>query len=304
MLTNPAWLYHGIIESLIRSRTVVHRNGILILSVILVLTACADEPATDEEERQSMWLLVDNFESGLERWTHIDVENNTDPYVPDPQIAEVQIDAQTGNHFLLRKPAADRVVGNRKAIGFRPLPVTIQVGETYTFYTRFNVEYFPNNQSFGLANVSASDIPDHDYNSFELMIRVTDKTEGNGYKNDGALQILGGGDMRYSNIVNPTTGESAQPLQTDEWYEVWYVANNAPSEEGGQSYDLYVRGGEFEAQELVFENAVFRMGRTLPLQHFMTICNTGPHDGPYGNGGVRYDDIYMAPGRELSSPIE
>jgi hypothetical protein len=231
-----------------------------------------------------MWLLVDNFESGFEHWTHSD--------------------AQEDNHLMIRKPAAEGIVGNRKAIGFMPLPVDIEVGETYTFYTRFNVEYFPNNQSFGLTSVPASEIPDHDYNSFELMIRVTDKLEGNGYKNDGTLQVLGGGEMRYSNIVNPATGESAQPLQTDEWYEVWYVVNNASRDEGGQRYDLYVRGGEFANQQLVFEGAVFRMQRELPLQNFMTICNTGPHDAPYGNGGVRYDDIYMTPGRNLSSPLQ
>jgi hypothetical protein len=251
-----------------------------------------------------MWLLVDDFESGLERWTHVDVENNTDPFVPDPQIAEIHSDTQTNNHFMLTKPAADGVVGNRKAIGFMPLPVAVQAGETYTFYTRFNVEYFPNNQSFGLTSVSASEIPEYNYDSFEAMIRVTDKTEGNGYKNDGALQVLGGGDMRYSNILNPATGESADKLQTDEWYEVWYVVNNAPQDAGGQSYDLYVRGGEFATQQLVFENAQFRMRRTMPLENFMTICNTGPADGPYGNGGVRYDDIYMTPGRQLSSPLQ
>ena len=263
-----------------------------------------DRPTADLEERQSMWLLVDDFESGLDRWTHLDVENNTDPFVPDPQIAEIRVDAQTDNHLMITKPAADGVVGNRKAIGFMPLPVIVQTGETYTFYTRIKVEYFPNNQSFGLTSVPASEIPNNDYNSFEPMIRVTDKTEGSGFKNNGTLQVLGGGDMRYSYIVDPATGESAQPLQTDEWYEVWYVVNNAPHDEGGQRYDLYVRGGEFERQQLVFEDAVFRMRRTLPLEYFMTICNTGPHDRPYGNGGVMYDDIYMTPGRELSSPIE
>ena len=277
---------------------------VAVFSVILGCVACTNESTTDIDGAQSLWMLVDDFESGLEHWTHIDVENNTDPFVPDPQIAEIRIDARADNHFMLRKPAADGVVGNRKAIGFMPLPVAVQVGEIYTFYTRFNVEYFPNNQSFGLANVFASEIPDHDYNSFELMIRVTDKFEGTGYKNDGTLQVLGGGNMRYSNIVNPATGKSAQPLQTDEWYEVWYVVNNAPRDEGGQRYDLYVRGGEFATQQLVFEDAVFRMQRALPLQYFMTICNTGPHDGPYGNGGVRYDDIYMAPGRALTSPLQ
>ena len=277
---------------------------VAIISVILGCSGCADEPTADLEESQTMWLLIDNFESGLERWTHIDVENNTDPFVPDPQIAEIRIDSKTGNHFMLTKPAADGVAGNRKAIGFMPLPATVQVGETYTFYTRINVEYFPNNQSFGLANVAASEIPEHDYNSFETMIRVTDKLEGSGFKNNGTLQVLGGGEMRYSYIVNPATGEPADILQTDEWYEVWYVVNNAPQDEGGQRYDLYVRGGEFATQQLVFEDAVFRMQRTMPLQHFMTICNTGPHDAPYGNGGVRYDDIYMTPGRILTSPLQ
>ena len=76
---------------------------------------------------------------------------------------------------MLRKPAADGVVGNRKAIGFRPLPVPIQVGETSTLYTRINVEYFPNNHSFGLSNSAASDIPDHGYDALEPMIRITDK---------------------------------------------------------------------------------------------------------------------------------
>ena len=224
--------------------------------------------------------------------------------MPNPQIAEIRNDPATSDQYMLRKPAADGIVGNRKAIGFMPLPVTVAVGETYTFYTRFNVEYFPNNQSFGLANVPAADIPGHNYNSFEPMIRVTDKYESNGYKNNGTLQVLGGGDMRYSYIVNPATGETAQQLQPGEWYEVWWVVNNARAEAGGQSYDLYARGGEFESQQLVFENATFRMGRVSPLTFFMTICNTGPHDRPYGNGGVRYDDIYMSPGRVLSTPLQ
>lgn len=279
-------------------------RAIIFLSLIAGCAAWTDGAPDDPRERQAAWLLIDDFESGLEQWTHIDVENNTDPYVPDPQIAEIGTDEQSGSRFLLRKPAADGIVGNRKAIGFRPLPVAVEVGETYTFYTRFNVEYFPNNQSFGLTSVSASEIPEHDYDSFEPMIRVTDKYESNGYKNDGTLQVLGGGKMRYSNIVDPATGESAQPLATDEWYETWYVVNNAPRDEGGQTYDLYVRGGEFTTRQLVFEDAKFRMKRTLPLQNFMTICNTGPHDAPYGNGGVRYDDIYMARGVQLSSPLQ
>ena len=248
--------------------------------------------------------MIDDFESrdSLSGWTNIDVQNDTNPHVPNPQISEIRQDPETGNRFMLRKPAADGVVGNRKAIGFTPLPVPVQVGTTYTFYTRINVEYFPNNQSFGLANVPASDIPAQHYNSFEPMIRITDKRESDGYKNDGTLMVLSG-EKTYSKIFDPVTGEPAKPLSTGEWYELWYVVDNSQRAAGGQRYDVYMRGGEFETQQLVFEGADFRMRRTLPLTYFMAISNTGPHDAPYGNGGVRYDDIYMAPGRTLSSPL-
>jgi hypothetical protein len=64
-----------------------------------------------------------------------------------------------------------------------------------------------------------------------------------------------------------------------------------------------VRGGEFVQQQLVFDGAEFRIRRELPLKYFMAISNTGPQKTPYGNGGVRYDDIYMAEGRKLSSPV-
>jgi len=278
-------------------------TGLLLLQC---LAACTNISTIQLEESQSTWLLVENFESGspLDSWSHIDVQNDTDPFVPDPQIAEIREEPDNGNRYLIRKPAADGVVGNRKAIGFIPLPVTVQIGETHTFYTRINVEYFPNNHSFGLANVSASDIPDQHYDSFEPMIRVTDKWESNGSKNDGTLMVLSGNNKAYRRIINPENGENAEPLRTGEWYELWYVVNNAPHDEGGQRYDLYVRGGEFETRRLVFEGADFRMRRTLPLLSFMTICNTGPRDRPYGNGGVRYDDIYMAPGRNLTSPLQ
>lgn len=181
------------------------RTLIAVLAVLSGCVACTNESTVDSDVTQSPWMLVDDFESGLGQWTHVDVENNTDPFVPDPQIAEIRID----------------------------------------------VEYFPNNQSFGLANVSASEIPVLNYESFEPMLRVTDRTDGNGYKNTGTLQVLGGGDRRYSNIIDPATGESPEPLQ-----------------------------------------------------YFMTTCNTGPPDRPYGNGGVRYDDIYVTPGRNLTSPLQ
>ena len=134
------------------------------------------------------------------------------------------------------------------------------------------------------------------------MIRITDKAEPDGQKNDGTLMVLSGY-KTYSKIVKPATGDAAQPMTPGKWYEIWAVVNNAAPAAGGQRYDLYVRGGEFAAQKRVFTGAVFRMGRTMPLTFFMVISNTGPHDAPYGNGGVRYDDIYLASGQTLSSPL-
>lgn len=273
--------------------------------LLLCFAACTNNSTVQLNEAQPAWLLVDDFESGptLNGWMNVDAQNDTSPHVPTPQVSEIRVEPGNGNRYMIRKPAADGVVGNRKAIGIKLLPTTVQVGETYTFYTRVNVEYFPNNHSFGLANVAAADISAYHYDAFEPMIRITDKFESDDYKNDGTITVLRGNNKAYSKINNPETGEHAKPLRTDEWYELWYIVNNAPRDEGGQRYDLYVRGGEFETRQLVFEGADFRMRRTLPLSSFMTICNTGPHDRPYGNGGVRYDDIYMSAGRNLSSPL-
>ena len=61
---------------------------------------------------------------------------------------------QVSNHgYLLKKPAADGIVGNRKAITYLPLPQPIDVGEIYTFYLRLNVAGFPNNHVFGLSDM-------------------------------------------------------------------------------------------------------------------------------------------------------
>lgn len=260
----------------------------------LMVSACAAEPP-------SPWQVVDDFEDAVvfSGWVNFDAQNETDPFIPNPQVSN-RIEVG-GNHFLLRKPAADGVIGNRKAIGLKVLPMPIEVGETATLYTRINVEYFPNNHSYGLSNIAIKEVEAMGYDAFEPMIRITDKAESDGSKNDGTLMVLSDY-KQYSKINNLETGISAKPLAADEWYEVWAVINNAPKSDGGQSYDLYMRGGEFETQTKVYETAVFRMGREAPLTAFMAISNTGSKKSPYGNGGVRYDDIYLAKGVVLTAP--
>ena len=250
----------------------------------------------------SAWLLVDDFErSNLGAWEKRDTKNNTSPYVENPQVTEIRKE-ESGNRYLIKKPAADGVVGNRKALSFVKLPAPVPVGDTYTFFTRVNVEYFPNNHVFGLSNLDPNGITEHDYNAFEPSLRITDKRESSGLKNDGTLMVkLGKG---YAKIENKALKQSAKPLTPGLWYDVWYVVNNAKLDQGGQTYDVYVRGGEFEEQALVYQGADFRMKRELPLIYFLSNCNTGPSDHPYGNGGVLYDDIYMSKGVRLTTPSQ
>jgi len=255
----------------------------------------------------NQWILVDNFEKedSLSTWEIADVQNDTEPFVKNPQVAKIITNDNTGNRYYLKMPAPKGIVGNRKALSFKALPVAVETGETYTFYTRINVVSFPNNHSFGLSNLDANNIKLQNYNAFEPMLRITDKRESNGDKNSGALGVIGehiNNKAVYHDIINPFTSNNAKPLETNTWYQIWYVVNNAKKELGGQSYDIYVQGGEFTEQQAVYQNAKFRMARELALTHFITISNTGPIGKPYGNGGLMYDDIYMTRGKVLSTP--
>lgn len=269
---------------------------LLAVSFMLTLPTNGHEHATISES----WVLVDNFENqDLSTWEKRDTKNDTNPKIENPQVTEIRKET-SGNHYLIKKPAAEGIVGNRKALSFTKLPRSVEVGETYTFYTRINVEYFPNNHVFGLSNLDPQGIAENDYNAFEPSLRITDKAESSGLKNDGTLMVkLGKG---YAKIENFEQGRKAKPLEESRWYEVWYVVNNATVANGGQIYDVYVRGGEFDEQRLVYQGADFRMKRERPLIYFLTNCNTGPKDHPYGNGGILYDDIYMVKGLNLSAP--
>jgi len=271
---------------------------ILILCLFSTLSACSNI----HKNTSSDWLLIDNFENSLSKWQSVDTQNETKPQVKNPQITVIQSEQATTstNHYLLKKPARDGIVGNRKALSYTKLPQAVEVGQIYTFYIRINVAEFPNNHAFGLSNLTPELINKHAYDAFEPTLRVTDKTESNGFVNDGALMVKT--DSGYSNIQNYTTKQSAKPLQTNTWYDVWYVVNNSAASEHGQQYNVYVKGGEFKKQTLVYKNAQFRMKREQPLIYFLANCNTGPIKKPYGNGGLRYDDLYMSKGINLNYP--
>lgn len=268
----------------------------------------SDEPLATSEaanlpDSKNTWLLIDNFESKqlANDWIKKDTKNDTQPRIENPQVSEIQQEANLSNRFLMKKPAAEGVVGNRKALTFKKLPTAIAVGDTYTIYSRVNIEYFPNNHVYGLSNLGPEGIAANDYNAFEPSLRITDKFESNGYKNNGTLMVKT--HDGYARIFNPLTQKEAKPAAANTWYEIWLVVNNNTVANGGQKYDVYVRGGEFKQQAKVFSGANFRMERELPLTYFLMNCNTGPADKPYGNGGIRYDDLYMHPGTALDAPI-
>lgn len=252
------------------------------------------------------WILIDNFEqkNNLAGWTKADTKNDTAPNIPNPQVTEQRSEKlhSKDNTYLIKKPAAENIIGNRKALTYKKLPVQVAVGETYTFYTRINVESFPNNHAFGISNMHPKDIELNDYNAFEPTLRVTDKTESNGLINTGALMVKV--KKGYANIVNPVTQQDAKPLIAGVWYQIWYVVNNALLSDNGQTYDVYIQGSdEFPTQTKVYTNATFRMARELPLIYFLMNANTGPKSHPYGNGGLKYDDLYMSKNVNLTKPM-
>lgn len=271
-----------------------HVLGYICLVVCLVF---------DVQSQDHEWIKIDDFESSnlTDNWILADTRNDTNPKIEHPQVTEISTNEIENNQYLIKKPAREGVVGNRKALSFVKLPKRIGIGETFTFYLRIKVEYFPNNHVFGLSNLDPEGIVEQDYNALEPTLRVTDKYESNGLKNDGTLMVRKGD--AYDKIQNFAADRFAYPLQPQTWYKVWIVINNGKLIDGGQTYDVYLQGGsEFPQQQQVYVEADFRMKRELPLSYFLANCNTGPIDKPYGNGGLMYDDLYMIEGEALTSP--
>ena len=278
-----------------------------IFFATVALAGCGVVPAGGTAKTQDpnahSWQVVDNFEQpdALKHWYIRDVDNQTSPYVSKPQVATIVTEDGCCRHYL-KKAAQEGVTGNRKALSYRALPKAVKKGEVSTLFLRINVESFPNNHSFGLSNLRPAQIDIENYDAFEPMLRITDKSESDGSINNGTLMVSTG-HKSYARIHGADTGE-ADPLVPGTWYTIWAVINNKPLQSGGQTFDVYVRGGEFSHQQKVYSGGLFRMKRAKSLGYFITIANTGPAEAPYGNGGVRYDDIYLSSGINLTVPTE
>ena len=192
---------------------------LLLVSTSFLLTACYLLPT---QKPSPWLVIDTFNTKTLTGWQLADTQNNTIPFLENAQVTEIRpfdsdlasdlasasdsvsasnsikgatanappaaptpvptSDLGVNNGYLIKKPAPDGVVGNRKALSFKALPKPVPVGETYTFYTRVRVERFPNNHAFGISNMHPADIIKHGYNAFEPTLRVTDKAESNGFK--------------------------------------------------------------------------------------------------------------------------
>ena len=283
------------------------RYVIFFLVVLIMCTRLAF--AEDIIGQKELWIKIDDFESKnpLSDWTKYDAQNETDPYIKNPQVTEIRVEQLSNNissnRYLIKKAGPDGIFGNRKALSFRKLPKPIEVGDTYTLYLRLNVDSYSNNHVFGLTNLQPAGIMEKAYEAFEPSIRITDRFDPHvNYQNNGAMQVRN--NPWYDIAFNAKKGKNIEPFDTDIWYEIWLVINNKKKSEGGQRYDIYIRGGtEFPFQQKVYTAADFRIKREQPLIYFQATCNSGPVEEPFGNGGLRYDDLYMVKGIDLSSPV-
>lgn len=119
--------------------TYISKRGIMRVKYSLLLVACSGLLACSQNNQNApsaKWLLVDNFEQPLKGWTKADTDNQTQPYVANPQVTKIEVEetAKGINHILIKKPAEKGIVGNRKALSYKKLPKTVPVGETYTFF--------------------------------------------------------------------------------------------------------------------------------------------------------------------------
>lgn len=280
-----------------------HSLKALVLTLLLIIPT-----ANSSAQSKGNWLKIDDFESpkALNSWTLYDAQNETQPKIENPQVTEVReehLNGQETNRYLLKKAGPDGIFGNRKALSFRKLPKAIEVGEIYTLYLRLNVESYANNHVLGLSNMPADEIKKLAYEAFEPSLRITDRFDPHvKEKNNGAMQVRN--NPWYDVVYNKKEGRKVNPFETGTWYEIWVIVNNNKKSDGGQRYDVYVKGGsEFPTQQKVYTGADFRIKRELPLIYFQSTCNSGPIDEPFGNGGLKYDDLYMIKGLNLTSPL-
>lgn len=231
------------------------------------------------------WLLVDNFENGLDQWVRTDpLQDCVDPSDGACDGVRLVIDdfGLPGNMIGSFQAAAEGQTANFISVNAVPLPQFITADqEALTLYVRFAIASFRMDVNFGLVGPEASGV-EAVYGAFESQVRVT-------VSNGGIL------DVRDFDRFTPVT---TSPLEDMTWYEVWMVHDNQDL-----SWDLYIRGGEFSEQTLLKEGILYRASLG-EMRAFAIFMGTGSTENPNGNSAFFIDDIYLDPtGANLSSPL-
>lgn len=228
------------------------------------------------------WFQVGNFEqSVLSGWQFLERASGQS-IDPDPEAFQLWEEI-SGNTYLSVKATPSSQV----TMAIAPLPFSYQVGQVFTVYGRMRADAPRVNTVWGFSNLNPVAIPAQNFDAMEVIARVTDDV-GPGQR------LL----VRDSTNFNPATG--ANRVEPDTWYEYWFVVRNGGQASGGQTFDLYWRGPDSDAEpEQVYSNATFRIAREDPIAHMVIIANNGTEGI---SGRVGFDDIYAISGEVLQRP--
>ncbi len=88
-------------------------------------------------------------------------------------------------------------------------------------------------------------------------------------------------------------------IESATWYQIWMHVDNALDE-----FSLYVKGGKWEEQTLVYEGAIFRNEISIsPMINFLIIQAAGNQTNPTSGQYVYWDNLYVDPtGLNLTVP--
>ena len=235
------------------------------------------------------WTLVEDF-SSLDDWSVMN--DNTACAGEDPEgcfrIQEVVTDPATGSGTVgLFRAAPLNMTTNWAAVALRPIdpPVLPEYNGVFTVYFEFAIEDFRQDTVFGThAGDPTTLLPGTGYvkyGNFSTALRVT-TAQG------GLLEVRDEEVADYVVISN-------EALATDTWYKVWLVHKNDNdfSNPEALTFDLYIEGGEWAAQTLVYSGAWYRSTEGA-VRNFSVIQTTGdPSATVFGNSGLLLRKLYV-----------
>lgn len=222
------------------------------------------------------WQLVANFETqdALDGWSLFNADAEDVQWEVEP----------SGNAYLSVRATAEPFT---RTMLIAPLPHTVEVADVVTLYGRMQPESHAVNTVWGLSGQAASAFPSLTYDAFEVIGRMMDDATDYITIRDGESYV-------------PARGGDVGDLRLDTWYEYWFVVRNGGEASGGQTFDVYWRRDDNDAEPAkVYTNADFRISEEAPLTQFAIIANDGANGA---NGRMRFDDIFLVDGEVLSRP--